>query len=273
LFTLRKKDLRKVQVFFIFAPMKRTLLLVCLHIFCSHLLLAQTAKNTENINQAWLGYFNQSRLTNRWGVWTDLQLRTKENFTSNFSQSIFRFGITYYIDNTTKFTAGYARVFLYPGDNHKAITQPEHRPWQQLQWHTAFKKTRLMQWIRLDERFRRKIANDSTLADGYNFNWRLRYNIWCEVPLCRNGIQPGSLSFILNDELHVNFGKEIVYNYFDQNRFFAGLKYQFSPASNLQFGYMNVFQQLPAGNKYKNINGIRLFFFQNFDLRKATVKR
>jgi long-subunit fatty acid transport protein len=250
--------------------MKRTLLIICLQAMGSAMLYAQTVKSTENIEQAWMGYFNQSRLSNKWGVWTDLHLRTKEDFTNHFSQAIIRLGLTYYINNNTKFTAGYARVFLFPGDNHRQITQPEHRPWQQLQWHTTFTKTRLMQWIRLEERYRRKILNDSTLAEGYNFNWRLRYNIWYEVPLVKNGVVPKSLSFIVNDELHINFGKEIVYNYFDQNRFFLGLKYQFSKSSNIQAGYMNLFQQLAAGNKYKNINAVRVFFFQNFDLRKKT---
>jgi hypothetical protein len=33
-------------------------------------------------------------------------------------------------------------------------------------------------------------------------------------------------------------------------------------------GYMNLFQQLGAGNKYRSINAIRLFYFQNLDLRK-----
>ena len=77
---------------------------------------------------------------------------------------------------------------------------------------------------------------------------------------------PWALSFILNDHVHVNLGKQIVNNYFDQNRFFTGLKLQTGKSSNLQFGYLNVFQQLAAGNQYKNINGARLFYVQNIDL-------
>lgn len=229
---------------------------------------AQTTKTTENIEQFWLGYMNQTRFSNKWGMWTDLHLRTKENLFDNYSQAIIRLGLTYYAGNTTKITAGYARVFIFPGDNHKGVTRPEHRPWQQVQWHTNFTKTRMMQWIRLEERFRRKILNSTTLADGYNFNWRIRYNIWYEVPLVKNGLAPKSFSFIANDELHINLGKEIVNNYFDQNRFFLGFKYQVSKSTNIQAGYMNLFQQLPAGNSYKNISAARLFFFQNFDLRK-----
>ena len=105
---------------------------------------AQT-KTKEHIEQVWLGYFNQTRFTNHWGIWTDLHLRTRDDFINKLSQSIVRLGLTYYLTDATKFTIGYAYVSLYPGDNHKKITQPEHRPWQQLQWHTTFSKSRLMQ--------------------------------------------------------------------------------------------------------------------------------
>ena len=251
--------------------MKQPLLLF-LYLLIVSGVYSQAAKSTEHIEQIWLGYFNQTRLSNKWGTWTDLHLRTKEDFVNNFSQAIIRVGLTYYINDATKFTLGYANVSLFPGDNHKKITQPEHRPWQQLQWHSKFTKTRLMQWIRLEERYRKKIVNDSTLGSGYSFNFRIRYNIWYDIPLSRKGLVPKALSFVANDEVHINFGKEIVYNYFDQNRFFLGLKYQFTERSNIQFGYMNLFQQLAAGNKYKSINAARVFFFQNLDLRRKQSK-
>jgi Protein of unknown function (DUF2490) len=252
--------------------MKKSLLFLFILILLALNAGAQPVKSTESIQQLWFGYFNQTRFSNKWGAWTDLHLRTKENFTTNFSQAIVRLGLTWYLNDNTKFTIGYAYVSLFPGDNHKKVTEPEHRPWQQLQWHSKFTKTRMMQWIRLEERYRRKIANDSTLGSGYNFNFRLRYNIWYEVPLGKKGIVSKSLSFIANDEVHINFGKEIVYNYFDQNRFFLGFKYQFNEHNNVQFGYMNVFQQLAAGNKYKSIHAGRIFYFHNLDLRRKQPK-
>ncbi len=228
------------------------------------------AKQTEKISQVWLGYLNQTRLSNKWGIWLDVHLRTKEDLFTNFSQALFRAGLTYYITDATRFTAGYTYVNFFPADAHKKISQPEHRPWQQLLWQTKYGKKRMMQWFRLEERLRKKILNDSTLADGYAFNWRMRYNILYEVPLSKKGIVPGSFSFIVNDEVHVNFGKEIVNNYFDQNRFFIGLKYQVSETNNLQFGYLNVFQQLPASGRYRSISAPRIFYFNNLDLRKKT---
>ena len=225
-------------------------------------------KQTETINRIWSGYFNQSRFSDKWGIWAEAQLRTKENFVDNLAQGIIRVGLTYYVADATKITAGYAYVNDFPGDSHKNISVPEHRLWQQIQWHTKYGKKRMMQWIRLEERYRHKIKNDDELADGYNFNWRIRYNLLYEIPFYKNGTDPNSWSFIVNDEVHVNFGKQIVNNYFDQNRFFLGFKYQSGLHSNLQFGYMNLFQQTAAGNRYRNFNVIRLFYFQNFDLRK-----
>lgn len=224
-------------------------------------------KQTINVDQVWAGYFNQTRFSNKWGVWADGHLRTREDFFTNFSQAIVRLGLTYYLTDDAKLTAGYAFINHFPAENHKNISQPEHRPWQQIQWHTRFPKLRLMQWFRLEERFRRKIFNDNELAEGYNFNFKLRYNFFAQFPLSKKGFQPKTLSLVVNDEVHVNFGKQIVNNYFDQNRFFVGFNYHINKHDNLQFGYMNVFQQLAAGNRYRSTQVARLFYFHNLDLR------
>ena len=235
-------------------------------------LLMQTAfsqeKQTTHVQQVWLGYFNQLRFSDKWGMWGDFHLRTKEDFTDDLSTGIARVGLTYYLNDNTKLTVGYAYVNHFPADNHTDVSQPEHRPWQQLQWHTRYPKIRLMQWFRLEERFRRKILNNEELAEGYNFNYRLRYNFFITGPLGKKVFTKGAWSWIVNDELYVNFGKEIVYNYFDQNRFFTGFSYHLNDHSNIQFGYMNVFQQTSAGNKYRSVHTARVFYFQNLDLRK-----
>jgi Protein of unknown function (DUF2490) len=225
-------------------------------------------KLTQSTNQVWLGYFNQTRFSNKWGIWTDLHLRSKEKFFNGLSQGIARFGITYYLKDDLKLTLGYAFVNHYPAEGHKNISQPEHRPWQQLQWHSRFPRLRLMQWVRLEERYRRKILNDDRLASGYSFNFRARYNFFAQFALGRKYFQPGTFSFVLNDEVHINVGKQIVYNYFDQNRFFVGFSYHVNQHDNLQFGYMNVFQQLATGNRYRSLQVGRVFYFHNLDLRR-----
>ena len=228
-------------------------------------LSAQKIVNEEE--QLWLGVFNQTRFSDRWGLWTDVHLRMKEHFVGDFSQVLFRIGPTFYVTDDVRLTAAYAYIHLGAGDG-RNIAQPEHRPWQQVQWFVRWPKARLMQWVRLEERFRRKMLNADELGDGYNFNPRVRYNMALFLPLTRKVFAPGSLQLLLNNELMVNFGKNIVYNHFDQNRFFAGLVYQVNPHAQIHGGYMNLYQQQASGNVFRNQHTIRVFYFHNFDLRK-----
>lgn len=225
-------------------------------------------KHTQHIQQVWIGYFNQVRFSDKWSSWVDVHLRTKEVFFTNFSTGIVRLGLTYHASEQLKLTAGYAFANYFPADNHSGISQPEHRPWQQVQYITHTKKSRWLQALRLEERYRRKILDADELGEGYNFNFRLRYNLMVMLPLSKRAFAPNTLSFSSNDEIQINFGKEIFYNYFDQNRFFIGLAYHVSPNGYLQFGYMSIFQQLAAGNRYKSLHVARINYYHTFDLRK-----
>jgi long-subunit fatty acid transport protein len=227
---------------------------------------AQT-KDFETREQTWFGYFNQTRFTKRSGMWVDLHLRLTNNFVEQVNLSILRAGYTYYISDQVRLTAGYAYVTQY-GLAEGQPDVPEHRPWQQIQWVEKKKGFTMMQWFRIDERFRTKVV-DGELTDSYNFNWRFRYNIGLTFPLKGKVVQAKTPFLFFNDELHINAGKNIVYNYFDQNRLFLGLGYQFTSHLNAQLGYMYIFQQLPAGDKYANIHVIRFFVFHNLDLRKS----
>ena len=245
---------------------KGKVILLMFFLFLLNQKIFSQIKQTEHVQQIWLAYANQTRFSDKWGMWADIHLRTKDDLVKDFSQSIVRLGLTYYLNDDTKLTAGYAYISAYQTTNQN-VTVPEHRPWQQIQWHSKYSKLRLMQWFRLEERFRRKLLNPDELDDEYSFNFRLRYNILFTVPLSKQKFQPKSMSFVVNNEAHVNFGKQIVYNYFDQNRFFLGFAYHTNKHDNLQFGYTNLFQQLAAGNKYRSNNGARIFYFHNVDLR------
>ena len=225
-------------------------------------------KKSTSENQVWASYNNQTRLSNKIGLWGDFHLRTKENYFDDFSTGIARLGLMYYLSDNTKLTAGYAYVHNYPQAGHTDIARPEHRPWQQVQWHNKFPNLRLMQYVRLEERFRRKIKDNDELADGYNFNWRTRYNLLLNFALNKKPFAPKTISYFVSDEVHINFGNEIVYNSFDQNRLFVGLQYHANSHDVLQFGLMYLYQQLASGNNYRHIYAPRISYFHNLDLRK-----
>ena len=181
-------------------------------------------------------------------------------------KNIIEGGINYHPgkkNKISKLSLAYAYVTNYP-DNPDNVSIPELRPWQQYQINTTFGKNGkngIMQWFRLEERFRRKTANDSMLAKGHNFNFRFRYNLFYDLPL---GKKLKNLSFFVNNELYLNFGKKVVYNYFDQNHLNFGLKYQFKKFSdNIQISYQHVFQQLASGNNYKRADCLRILYIHN----------
>ena len=243
--------------------MKKTITSLTLILFS--ILAFSQDKEFETREMTWLGYFNQTRFTDRSGLWVDLHLRLNDDFVKEVHTTIARVAYIYYLNDHSKLMAGYAHQTLYGHDGSPNV--PEHRLWQQIQWHEKKSWFNLMQWIRLEERFRRKVE-DEELVDDYNFNFRIRYTMGLTIPLKGKKVEPKTPFVFLNNEVFVNFGKNITYNYFDQNRTFAGIGYQFTQHINAHLGYMYVFQQLPEGNKYVQAHAIRFFVFHNLDLRK-----
>ena len=241
---------------------------ICLFIFLASPLQTYSQKSTELRDQAWFGYVNQMRFTKHSGLWIDLQMRYTDHFIRQKSQSFLRFAYTYYLSDSVRLSAGYAYITTY-GQN-GSVNLAEHQPWQQIQWLEKWKWFNLTQWLRIEERFR-QIATAGVATEVYAFNWHFRYGIALIFPLKGKTLAPKTPFLFFGDEIFINAGKQIVNNYFDQNRLSAGLGYQFTSRLNAQLAYTDAFQQLPAGNQYVNINAVRLFIFHNINLRKRVT--
>jgi hypothetical protein len=79
-------------------------------------LQAQTQPVSKQIHeqgQVWLGFFNQTRLSEKFSLWVDLHARRTDLF-DRWSTTIVRPGITYHLPHHINFTAGYAYVSHYP---------------------------------------------------------------------------------------------------------------------------------------------------------------
>jgi hypothetical protein len=240
--------------------MRKVILAVILLLAFGKLAIGQ--KQIEVREQTWLAYFNQTRFTEKSGLWLDVHHRLTGDFFNKPSITIVRFGYIYYITDHVRLGVGdtFAKQYSDVGPD-----VPEHRPWQQIQWTEKKSKLTVSQRLRVEQRFRRNVL-DGDLTDSYNFNWRFRYNLQLTFPLRGEAISPSTPFAVFNNELHINAGKNINYNYFDQNRLFVGVGFQFTKSTNAQLGYNYVFQQLPAGNEFLHINAIRLFVYQTIDL-------
>ena len=243
--------------------MKKVFILIVLFTTPGLLLFGQ--KQVDERNQTWFAYFNQTRFTEKSGLWFDQHYRLNDDFIKENSVSISRIGYTYFLSDQVRLTAGYGFVRHF---SHAPATPDisEHRPWQQIQWLEKKKWFSMSQYLRLEERYRPVVVNGESTS-SYNFNWRFRYNFAITFPLKGSTLEAGEPFFFLNDELHINAGKRVNNNYFDQNRFFAGFGYQFTSTLNAQLGYLYVFQQQPVPDQFVHINAIRLFVFHNLDLR------
>lgn len=244
----------------------RILFLLAVILFNVSMCFSQSArKHVHEREQTWIGYFNQTRLTRKFGVGFDIHYRRTDNFLDRSFQFAVRPAVIYYLRDNLRLQAGYAFFDHFPAKG-KETTRPEHRAWQEISWNQKYSGLATLQRLRLEERFNHNIEND-VLEDGYNFNYRIRYNMSFFIPLKGKEIIPHTPFIALANEVFLNFGGKIVYNTFDQNRIFAGIGYQITSQLNGQLGYMNIYQQEATGNNYLSSHVIRLYFFHTLDLR------
>lgn len=70
------------------------------------------------------------------------------------------------------------------------------------------------------------------------------------------------------DEIHINIGKKIVKNVFDQNRIGASISYFPTSTIGFELGYINWFQQRTSGVDFYNRNILRFTFHHNINMKK-----
>ena len=150
-------------------------------------------------------------------------------------------------------------MWLAPKNPTWSTFSDENRIYQQVQMNTKSGNVSIVQRLRNEQRWQEIIVND--VETGKNkFSNRVRYLISTTIPIFKNKKAP---SLVLSDELLIQFGKDIVYNTFDQNRFFVGIKQSINPKLSFDFGYMNVYQQKSTGYQYDMNHTLRLFFYLN----------
>jgi hypothetical protein len=172
-------------------------------------------KEIHSREQLWLGYFNQTRITNKFGLWLDVHYRRTDNFVDRPFQILVRPALNFFIKDNVRVQTGYTFVNHFPG---KGLTtsRPEHRGWQQIWLSQKYVGFNTLQWLRIEERFNKKIVNDVLQPDTY-FTVRARYQYSFFIPLKGKEIKAKTPFLAAIDEVFLNFGKNVTYNTFDQN--------------------------------------------------------
>ena len=234
-----------------------------LFIVLPFVVFAQTAKEKEINNQfqTWVSLNSVTKFSKNWGVVADVHLRTNDFFKDN-NFFFLRGGISYIPNSKFSFTGGYAHMWLAPKNPTWSTFSDENRIYQQVQMNIKSGNVSIVHRLRNEQRWQEIIVNDVETGE-YKFSNRVRYLLSTTIPVFKKKTAP---SLVISDELLIQFGQDIVYNTFDQNRFFIGIKQSINPKLSFDFGYMNVFQQKANGYQYDMNHTLRLFFYLNSSL-------
>jgi hypothetical protein len=211
--------------------------------------------------QFWISTNNVFRISERWALLNDIHIR-RTDFVAEPNFYFLRVGAQYYIKPNLRVAGGYAHLWLTTQGNWDRF-QNENRIYQQFSISQRFEKLNALFRLRTEQRFFNNVVDGTSLNDDFFVN-RVRFLVSVGIPFKEGG----KTQFMLADEIHLNFGEEVVFNTFNQNRLTVGIKHKINNHWSFDTGYMMVYQQLAAGNVYNLNHTLRLFFYGSFDFRK-----
>lgn len=220
-------------------------------------------KEFNDQSQSWVSINSTTRFSKHFGMIADLHMR-RTHFAKNASFYFARVALNYWLTDKITLATGYGNMWMAPQKAGWHHYGQEHRIYQQAQLASKLGKISMLNRLRNEQRWQEKIADDK-FTHKYKFTNRIRYLLSFTVPVCDNKKLP---SLVLSDELAIQFGKEIVYNTFDQNRVFIGIKQPVTKNLSFDFGYMLVTQQKSTGYQYDRNHTLRWFFYYTPDIRK-----
>lgn len=247
--------------------------------FLVFLLLVGTAgslaaqKQVTHQSLFFLRYYGKYQFSPKWGATLELEDRRFFRDSRNVNWILPRVAVTRSLGNGWSAAAGFT---YYLADNPAVagkpidLAVPELRPHEELSYKQGLGKLSVSHRYRLEERFTRKTDGDH-LASGYEFHFRMRYQLQLQYPLIKKESPAGSLNAKLADEVMFNLGHSIVRNTFDQNRVYVALNYGISRQVQVELGYLKWFQERSSGDQYysRDIARLTIYHSLNFYHKKS----
>ncbi len=209
------------------------------------------AQSPEGTTGSWLMFFNQSRLSERWSLHSEVQYRSYE-ILPNSEQLLLRGGFNYNINNTAFASVGYAYIANYAYDKEQlpGVQVSENRIWQQFIMRNAVGRVAFEHRYRLEQRWLN--GNQDIYLD------RIRYLLRATIPINKNKMEANTVFVSFYDEIFIHFSD----NPFDRNRLYGAVGYQFTPLLNIQIGYLAQTTSLSTKSY------LQIAVFYNLDFRR-----
>lgn len=237
-----------------------------------HSYAQENFRQTSHQNHSWLMFFGNHRLTDKWSLHTEYQWRRAEGI-KVWQQSLARIGMDYRIKDNVILSGGYGHIVTYPyGDFPVQTAFTEHRTWEQLILSHNSGRLIFQHRYRLEQRWHENMIETPTqsyVRNGFLYSNRFRYKFTATISINKAKLSKGSVFAAFYDEPFINFGKNVKYNIFDQNRFYAAIGYQVNTFANFQAGYLNQIIIKPTGKKQEMNHTLQAGITWNLDLRKT----
>lgn len=190
--------------------------------FCFFLPIFLIAQQEETGN--WIMYFGSNKISEKLSIHSEIQYRNHTVAPNNIEQLLLRSGLNYHFSDKAFVTAGYAYIpsYVYKSEQKEPETT-EHRIWQQ------FILTNTIGRVKFEHRYRaeQRWVNEKRKN-------RFRYRLMLFVPLNKPKIEKGAVFLGVYDEVFVNSKR----TFFDRNRLYGALGYQFSKTTGIQVGFL-----------------------------------
>ena len=180
--------------------------------------------DAQNDKGNWIMYFGTNKISEKLSIHSEAQYRNHTISPTNIEQLLLRTGLNYHFKPNAFATLGYAHIgnYLFESDRKSPETE-EHRIWQQFITTNSLGRVKFEHRYRLEERF---------IED--EFKTRFRYRLMLFIPLNKEKIETGALYLGVYDELFINNTTF----FFDRNRLYGGLGYQYARNIHFQMGLL-----------------------------------
>lgn len=230
--------------------------------------LAQ-AQNTQITHQSlyWIKANAHFKVTDTWSLGAELEERRFMNPGAQH-QVLGTVSATYGpTGKPWKLGAAFCAFFQSPNDPESSndLIRPEWRPLQYFQISQGNKWIKFNQRLQLEERWLHNFSGNS-LTEGYWFSLRFRYRMGVDITLLRKG-DATKLKWYVALEPHLQAGRQVSQQVFDQLRTTTGLVYSPLKDMSISLGYLHWYQQL-GREAFVSRHILTTGIAYTFDLRK-----
>lgn len=233
-------------------------------------------KEVRYTMEGWAGLYTKYRLGKKFYYYGEYHYR-RRNYLQDMAQIYLRFGGTYLINHHLEITTGIVTpIYWAPDQAQPGIDKvvPQFRFWQQVVFVQPFNRAKVYHQVRTEQRWKREYEKGSE----FKLTFRFRYKLTVYVPLNHHKLINNTLFLSTYNEIFMQAGKPIVYNHFEDNRFFVGFGYIINENFQVQAGYMLTYRHAGAPYRYEFRHIPRISLYHNLDFygsrqaRKAREK-